>query len=318
MRHVVEKIALGAGALRDFVLVLVLFVFIFAVLGMQLFGGTDAFARIRKHFDDVWHASLLVFEMLTASEWQVAMFRGLDALGPGAAAYFTAWMFVGHFIFLALLLAIMCFTFSRETEDPAGARGKERLAEMHLMGERGGEKRLGLARRGRGPGPRPRRAAEEQHFREAGGGHEGVVTRDGPDVRRGPTHRLRRGFRKRSVRKVRSRGTGCEPSPGGKKRQEETGRGRLGVRGDAAGSDAGEDGPDSEHPRKKEDDSDHDDGDDGAPEAAFSLVRTDPRAARAATVKGGVAVPASVEQMEEAARRTVRVHGSRRPLDAFL
>ena len=318
MRHVVEKIALGAGALRDFVLVLVLFVFIFAVLGMQLFGGTDAFAGERKHFDDVWHASLLVFEMLTASEWQVAMFRGLDALGPGAAAYFTAWMFVGHFIFLALLLAIMCFTFSRETEDERLAREeKERLAEMHLMGERGGEKRLGLADVAGGGLVLDRvvrrknnifakQAADMKAWlRETDQMYgEDQLTDSDEDFENDPYEKYL----------ARDRD---EPSPGGKKAKKKPDEGGSGSESDAAGSDAGEDGPDSEHPRKKEDDSDHDDGDDGAPEAAFSLVRTDPRASLAATVKGGVAVPASVEQMEEAARRTVRVHGSRRPLDAF-
>ena len=318
MRHVVEKIALGAGALRDFVLVLVLFVFIFAVLGMQLFGGTDAFAGERKHFDDVWHASLLVFEMLTASEWQVAMFRGMDALGPGAAAYFTAWMFVGHFIFLALLLAIMCFTFSRETEDERLAREeKERLAEMHLMGERGGEKRLGLADVAGGDLVLDRvvrrknnifakQAADMKAWlRETDQMYgEDQLTDSDEDFENDPYEKYL----------ARDRD---EPSPGGKKAKKKPDEGGSGSESDAAGSDAGEDGPDSEHPRKKEDDSDHDDGDDGAPEAAFSLVRTDPRASLAATVKGGVAVPASVEQMEEAARRTVRVHGSRRPLDAF-
>ena len=318
MRHVVEKIALGAGALRDFVLVLVLFVFIFAVLGMQLFGGTRAFAGERKHFDDVWHASLLVFEMLTASEWQVAMFRGMDALGPGAAAYFTAWMFVGHFIFLALLLAIMCFTFSRETEDERLAREeKERLAEIHLMGERGGEKRLGLADVAGGDLVLDRvvrrknnifakQAADMKAWlRETDQMYgEDQLTDSDEDFENDPYEKYL----------ARDRD---EPSPGGKKAKKKPDEGGSGSESDAPGSDAGEDGPDSEHPRKKEDDSDHDDGDDGAPEAAFSLVRTDPRASLAATVKGGVAVPASVEQMEEAAKRTVRVHGSRRPLDAF-
>ena len=109
-----ENVARGVGAMRDFLLVLFLFLFIFTILGMQLFGGSDGFAGERKNFESFWNSFLIVFEVLTASDWQKVMARPRRRpcrLVP------VAWIFVGHFIFLDLLLAILTFNFSRGAED---------------------------------------------------------------------------------------------------------------------------------------------------------------------------------------------------------
>ena len=123
---------------RDFLLALFLFLFIFTILGMQLFGGSDGFAGERKNFDSFWNSFLIVFEVLTASDWQKVMWRAMRGTGASASAFFVAWIFVGHFIFLDLLLAILTFNFSRETEDER----LEREEREHLETETtGGEKR---------------------------------------------------------------------------------------------------------------------------------------------------------------------------------
>ena len=53
LRKLMETIVKGFSALTDFLMVLVLFVFIFAVLGMQMFGGNTGFQGSRKNFDSM-------------------------------------------------------------------------------------------------------------------------------------------------------------------------------------------------------------------------------------------------------------------------
>ena len=114
-----EKLVLDVAAARDLACVALVFVFVFAILGMHVFGGAAPFGGrpFGKHFDDVFSASVAVFEMLTASQWHDAAWRGMDAAGPAAALYFAAWMCVGHFLFLDVLLAMLAFNFARETSD---------------------------------------------------------------------------------------------------------------------------------------------------------------------------------------------------------
>ena len=121
-----EKIILDVAAARDLASIAAVFIFVFAILGMQLFGGAVPFGErpFGKHFDDVFSATLAVFEMLTASQWHDAAWRGMDAAGSGAALYFAAWMFVGHFLFLDVLLAALAFNFGKGAADKRRERAK--------------------------------------------------------------------------------------------------------------------------------------------------------------------------------------------------
>jgi hypothetical protein len=117
MRVLMENIVMGLSAMTDFLLVLLLFLFIFSVLGMQLFGGGAGFAGSRKNFDNMWDSFLLVFEMLTANDWYRVMWMAMEGAGPVASVYFMLWMLLGHFILLDLFLAILVYNFSCETSD---------------------------------------------------------------------------------------------------------------------------------------------------------------------------------------------------------
>lgn len=126
-----EKIVLDVTAARDLFFVALVFIFIFAILGMQLFGGTHAFngTPFGKNFDNVGSASISVFEMLTASQWHDTAWRGMDAAGGSSAIYFTAWMFVGHFLFPDVLLAVLAFNFGLETSDEKREREEKEAAQ---------------------------------------------------------------------------------------------------------------------------------------------------------------------------------------------
>ena len=285
MRVLMENVARGVGAMRDFLLVLFLFLFIFTILGMQLFGGSDGFAGERKNFDSFWNSFLIVFEVLTASDWQKVMWRAMRGTGASASAFFVAWIFVGHFIFLDLLLAILTFNFSRETEDER----LEREEREHLETETTGGEKRGLDK-------------------TAGG--EVVMDR-----------MIRRKNRKFA-----------DQADAMRRWLRETDQ----MYGDDPISDTDSDDDAAEEKRirreareleelayvddddaAKRDDDDHDDADDGADEKSFDIDRVDPRARLSTTIKSGVAIPTTRDQLEAATRNTIRVHGSARPLDAF-
>lgn len=80
LRRLFKLVLEGFLALRDFMLLLGLFLFIFAILGMQMFGGKEEFGRgatplYRKNFDSLWEALLTVFELLTGANWLYLMWQ---------------------------------------------------------------------------------------------------------------------------------------------------------------------------------------------------------------------------------------------------
>lgn len=101
----------GLLSLKDFMLLLSLFIFIFSILGMQIFGGYSHFGAYRSSFDSLWKSSYTVFEILTGSNWHVMMFEGMLARGKLASLYFAAWIVIGNFVLLTLFLAILITNF---------------------------------------------------------------------------------------------------------------------------------------------------------------------------------------------------------------
>lgn len=75
-------------------LLLLVFLFIFSLLGMQFFGG-DFPADVNGHtqrpnFDNIWMATLSVFQCLTGEDWNEVMYTSIDAKGginSAGAAY---------------------------------------------------------------------------------------------------------------------------------------------------------------------------------------------------------------------------------------
>nr|XP_006811385.1 PREDICTED: voltage-dependent T-type calcium channel subunit alpha-1H-like [Saccoglossus kowalevskii] len=107
-----------------FFCLLILFIFIFSILGMHLFGckfceylhdGT----RIcdRKNFDSLLWAIVTVFQILTQEDWNVVLYNGMSKNSPWAALYFIALMTFGNYVLFNLLVAILVEGFSAE-DDP--------------------------------------------------------------------------------------------------------------------------------------------------------------------------------------------------------
>ncbi|XP_072167756.1 voltage-dependent T-type calcium channel subunit alpha-1H-like [Diadema setosum] len=101
---------------------LALFIFIFSILGMHIFGckfcNYEDGERIcdRKNFDSLLWAVVTVFQILTQEDWNVVLYNGMSRTTPWAALYFIALMTFGNYVLFNLLVAILVEGFSAEKE----------------------------------------------------------------------------------------------------------------------------------------------------------------------------------------------------------
>ncbi|XP_050521806.1 voltage-dependent T-type calcium channel subunit alpha-1G-like isoform X2 [Daktulosphaira vitifoliae] len=106
---------------------LILFIFIFSILGMNLFGCKfcsrkdegipDDVACDRKNFDSLLWALVTVFQILTQEDWNIVLFNGMEKTSHWAALYFVTLMTFGNYVLFNLLVAILVEGFSSERNE---------------------------------------------------------------------------------------------------------------------------------------------------------------------------------------------------------
>ncbi|XP_078794178.1 voltage-dependent T-type calcium channel subunit alpha-1G isoform X6 [Oryzias latipes] len=112
-----------------FCMLLMLFIFIFSILGMHLFGCKFGSERDgdtlpdRKNFDSLLWAIVTVFQILTQEDWNKVLYNGMASTSPLAALYFIALMTFGNYVLFNLLVAILVEGF--QTEGHAIQTGSE-------------------------------------------------------------------------------------------------------------------------------------------------------------------------------------------------
>ncbi|XP_047540569.1 muscle calcium channel subunit alpha-1-like isoform X1 [Vanessa atalanta] len=116
LSNLVGSLLNSIQSIFSLLLLLFLFIMIFALLGMQVFGGRFDYApeaeKERHNFDSFWQAVLTMFQILTGEDWNVVMYHGINAYGgvgtPGmlASLYFIVIFICGNYILLNVFLAI--------------------------------------------------------------------------------------------------------------------------------------------------------------------------------------------------------------------
>ncbi|KAK7070822.1 hypothetical protein SK128_020836, partial [Halocaridina rubra] len=116
LSNLVASLLNSIQSIASLLLLLFLFIIIFALLGMQVFGGRFNFNptedKPRHNFDSFVQAMLTVFQILTGEDWNVVMYDGIRAYGgvatPGiiACVYFIILFICGNYILLNVFLAI--------------------------------------------------------------------------------------------------------------------------------------------------------------------------------------------------------------------
>merc|ERR1740128_191821 len=102
-----------------------LFIFIFALLGMQIFGGKFE-TESRSTFNGFYQSTFTVFQILTGEDWNVVMYDGIQAyggiksMGPVASIYFLILFICGNFILLNVFLAIAVDNLSTDGDEEEG------------------------------------------------------------------------------------------------------------------------------------------------------------------------------------------------------
>uniref|UniRef100_A0A8C4SE12 Sodium channel protein n=1 Tax=Erpetoichthys calabaricus TaxID=27687 RepID=A0A8C4SE12_ERPCA len=123
LNTLIKIIGNSVGALGNLTLVLAIIVFIFAVVGMQLFGKsyTDCVCKISKdcklprwHMKDFFHSFLIVFRVL-CGEWIETMWDCMEVAGqPLCILVFMLVMVIGNLVVLNLFLALLLSSFSAD------------------------------------------------------------------------------------------------------------------------------------------------------------------------------------------------------------
>ncbi|XP_076731137.1 sodium channel protein type 2 subunit alpha isoform X1 [Maylandia zebra] len=145
LNKLIKIIGNSVGALGNLTLVLAIIVFIFAVVGMQLFGKKykDCVCKIsedctlpRWHMNDFFHSFLIVFRVL-CGEWIETMWDCMEVAGiPKCLTLYMMVMFIGNLVVLNLFLALLLSSFSadnlaKQEDDPESNNLQIAMARIH-------------------------------------------------------------------------------------------------------------------------------------------------------------------------------------------
>ena len=128
IHRLLSTISRAASNIRSFGVLLILFIFIYALIGMQLFanrlrfdelgahvGITDPNYKLseipRSNFDDFFNSVTTVFQVLTGENWNEVMYDCWRATSWIAPVYFISLIVQGVFCCLSLFLAILIRQF---------------------------------------------------------------------------------------------------------------------------------------------------------------------------------------------------------------
>ncbi|KAI1305813.1 Voltage-dependent calcium channel type D subunit alpha-1 [Halotydeus destructor] len=151
LRNLVNSLINSMQAIASLLVLLFLFIVIFALLGMQVFGGKfsnerdSSGGKPRSNFDSFWQAMLTVFQILTGEDWNEVMYVGINAyggvqtLGILACIYFLILFITGNYILLNVFLAIAVDNLADADSLTEIDKDENEEAENGAAGEKGEE-----------------------------------------------------------------------------------------------------------------------------------------------------------------------------------
>ena len=145
LQQVIRTVTRSVVKIVPLSIILLLFMFIFSLLGMQMYGGYFLFvgragdcyswedvdngcAIPRASFDNFGVAMVTIFQMMTGEDWNMVMYDGIGANGGSAFLYFAIIVVIGNFLILNLFLTILLSGFEEPEDDvdPEAERQKLR------------------------------------------------------------------------------------------------------------------------------------------------------------------------------------------------
>ncbi|TMW67789.1 hypothetical protein Poli38472_007461 [Pythium oligandrum] len=134
LRELLQLIARAVASIANFGVLLFLFIYIYALIGLQIFGNTMRFddegyaipmdsptfwegELPRNNFDTLLWSMITVFQVITGENWNSIMYDVLRSNGMIGALYFVSLIILGNFILMNLFLALLLDNFSTEEEE---------------------------------------------------------------------------------------------------------------------------------------------------------------------------------------------------------
>jgi len=125
LRTLLDSITFTVLTIKDYTILLCLFIYVFALLGMSFFAGKCKFndetgeidlengTAPRASFDKIQWAALTVFEIMIGENWNGVMYDHMRTAGDASCLYFITLVIFGNIIMLNLFLAILLGNFDR-------------------------------------------------------------------------------------------------------------------------------------------------------------------------------------------------------------
>lgn len=128
MSSLLATIGQSLGALANLSVILAIIIYIFAVVGMQLFGSSYTADKFdgevpRWRFTDFWHSFLLIFRII-CGEWIEPLWDCMRAAGPASIILFIPAFLLGHFIVSKLITARSHVSMRNERKDMLSCKQK--------------------------------------------------------------------------------------------------------------------------------------------------------------------------------------------------
>lgn len=111
-------------------ILLFLVTMIFALLGMQIFGGQfneahgygeedEGFAPLPRYHFDYFVPAMLTCFIVTTGAWYAPMLEGVNVIGPGAVFFFLVVVIIGTYVMMNLLVTVLLQLFATGGDDEA-------------------------------------------------------------------------------------------------------------------------------------------------------------------------------------------------------
>uniref|UniRef100_A0A158Q5I2 Voltage-dependent calcium channel type A subunit alpha-1 n=1 Tax=Dracunculus medinensis TaxID=318479 RepID=A0A158Q5I2_DRAME len=138
LRNLVRSLMNSMRSILSLLFLLFLFILIFALLGMQLFGGKFNFPNMHPytHFDTFPVALITVFQILTGEDWNEVMYLAIESQGGVYGGgmiyciYFIVLVLFGNYTLLNVFLAIAVDNLANAQELTAAEEADERANEI--------------------------------------------------------------------------------------------------------------------------------------------------------------------------------------------
>ena len=128
LRILMDSIAFTIGSIGNYTILLCLYIYVMALLGMSIFAGTFRFSVDgvggydpdgvvpRANFDNLLWSCVTIFQIMIGDNWTTVMYDGVRGTKHIFTLYFIAQIILGNIIMLNLFLAILLGNFERARE----------------------------------------------------------------------------------------------------------------------------------------------------------------------------------------------------------